>query len=400
LNILYLSTLCSEEKFKEIYHSSKVKPQQQAQKFHHLITQGFFKHGHSLSIFSRLPINLTNSNKTKKSKNSESSYRLMFNYLKFHNFFLFKHFYFFVQTFFFTLKWILKNKKDMVIISDILNLSITIPALILSKIFRIKNVAIVTDVPNQLFPKFQLKDKLLNLQYIQYMFLSNLFIKSYGYYVFLTNQMNILINKKGKPYVIIEGLVDENMISITNSLPQKYITPIIMYTGALDKKYGIQVLLEAFMRIKDKNVELWFYGSGDLKETIISYSLLNNKIKYLGIKENNFVVNEQIKVKLLVNPRPSKDEYTMYSFPSKNLEYMVSGTPVLTTKLPGMPEEYYKHVYLIDDESIPGLTKKLNQILCKPIIELHKKGLEAKKFVLEYKNNSLQSQKIIDLISN
>ena len=41
-------------------------------------------------------------------------------------------------------------------------------------------------------------------------------------------------------------------------------------------------------------------------------------------------------------------EFTKYSFPSKNMEYLASGTAVLTTRLPGMPAEYYEHVLTID----------------------------------------------------
>ena len=58
-------------------------------------------------------------------------------------------------------------------------------------------------------------------------------------------------------------------------------------------------------------------------------------------------VAEELKATLLVNPRPTTEEFTIYSFPSKNMEYMASGTPLLTTKLPGMPEEYHQYVLAI-----------------------------------------------------
>lgn len=42
---------------------------------------------------------------------------------------------------------------------------------------------------------------------------------------------------------------------------------------------------------------------------------------------------------------------------------MVSGTPVLTTPLPGMPEEYDQYVYLFDDESTEGMHQTLKLLL-------------------------------------
>ena len=79
------------------------------------------------------------------------------------------------------------------------------------------------------------------------------------------------------------------------------------------------------------------------------------------------------------------------------MEYMVSGTPVLTTKLPGMPKEYYDYIYLIKDESENGMRNSMIKVLNLPREELIEKGKKAKDFVLKYKNNNVQAKEIIDL---
>ena len=56
-------------------------------------------------------------------------------------------------------------------------------------------------------------------------------------------------------------------------------------------------------------------------------------------------------------------EYTKNSFPSKNMEYMVSRTPIMTTKLPGMPEKYDPYVYFIEDESPDGIANVLRKVI-------------------------------------
>ena len=88
-----------------------------------------------------------------------------------------------------------------------------------------------------------------------------------------------------------------------------------------------------------------------------------------------------------------------YSFPSKNMEYMVSGTPVLTTNLPGMPEEYKDYVYLFEDESVQGMARKIREVLSLPTNELYRKGRAAKEFVLNEKNNICQTHKILLLFT-
>ena len=103
---------------------------------------------------------------------------------------------------------------------------------------------------------------------------------------------------------------------------------------------------------------------------------------------------------LLINPRPSEEEFTKYSFPSKNMEYMTSGTPLLTTKLVGMPEEYYEYVYLFDDESVEGMSKKIDEVLSLSEETRKKTGLKAREFILKEKNNVIQTRKMIDLMKD
>ena len=79
---------------------------------------------------------------------------------------------------------------------------------------------------------------------------------------------------------------------------------------------------------------------------------------------------------------------------------MVSGTPMVTTELPGMPLEYKKYVYLFTDESTDGMTKTLNTILMEPNERLHEFGAKAKTFVLQKKNNKIQSGRILAFLKN
>ena len=69
------------------------------------------------------------------------------------------------------------------------------------------------------------------------------------------------------------------------------------------------------------------------------------------LADNNIVEDDS----LTIDENSDDKLVAKYSFPSKNMEYMVSGTPVLTTRLPGMPMEYYPYVYFIEEESADGI---------------------------------------------
>ena len=100
------------------------------------------------------------------------------------------------------------------------------------------------------------------------------------------------------------------------------------------------------MRTHSDDIELWLFGSGDMEKDITDYCKSDQRIKYFGMVPREKVVKFEKKAKLLVNPRPTNNEFTKYSFPSKTIEYMASGTPLLTTRLPGIPSEYFDHVFV------------------------------------------------------
>lgn len=151
--------------------------------------------------------------------------------------------------------------------------------------------------------------------------------------------------------------------------------------------------------LPQENIRLKLFGSGpfvdELKER---YCKEDKRVMYMGVAPNKEVVEAELAASLLVNPRPTHEEFTKYSFPSKNIEYMASGTPLLTTKLPGMPKEYYPYVFLIENETTEGYSQALAEALTKTDEELFEYGARAKSFVLDKKNSCEQARRVIELI--
>ncbi|WMX54276.1 glycosyltransferase [Peribacillus sp. R9-11] len=401
MHILYVSNLCSDEKFKEIFNNSSIKPQQQAQKFHSLLSKGLINQVESVYVMSSLPINRSTDNNVSLSGCKEIKNSTTYHYLKGIKYPVLKHLSIFIRGISNSFIWCFQNRKrDRLVICDVLNLTVSISAFLASKIFGVRSIAIVTDIPDYmqnytLLKKNGIRSLFSNL----YKRLCNYFMYRYDSYIILTEQMNNVVNPNRKPFVVIEGMVDLDMKDVPNILDNKYSEKIVIYAGALYEKYGVKKLIEAFLKLKMDDARLWLFGSGEMEDEIRSYEQLDNRVRYFGVVPNEDIVKKQLKATLLVNPRPSNEEFTKYSFPSKNMEYMVSGTPILTTPLQGMPKEYYDYVYLIEDESVEGLTQTLIDILSKPKEELHEKGLKTKEFVLEVKNNVVQATKVLKKLS-
>jgi glycosyltransferase involved in cell wall biosynthesis len=139
-------------------------------------------------------------------------------------------------------------------------------------------------------------------------------------------------------------------------------------------------------------------GEGSFKNVILEYAKKDNRINYLGLLKREQVLLLQQKATILINPRNSNEEYTKYSFPSKTMEYMASGTPVVMFKLPGMPEEYVKYLGIIEDDSLETLQKTIVEWCEKSSDELYEFGNTAREFILKHKNAKIQTARIIDFL--
>jgi glycosyltransferase involved in cell wall biosynthesis len=396
IEIIYISNLCSQRVLNNLFVTSKIKPSQEVQKFHRLLTEGIANANILVNCISVIPMSTKDNNKIFFYEKNENLGNIIFKYLFIVNIPILKTA--LIALNYFTKIALLKirsKKKKIKIICDSLYLTGTYSALIAAKLFQIEIIAIVTDIPELMKPaannKFNLKSYLFEKG-------SNFIFHRFSKYVLFTEQMNSIVNPNRRPYVIIEGLVDIEMKSIRNLYENKPTTKIIMYAGGLFEKYGIKKLMNAFSKLQNSDIQLLLFGMGDMIPDILSYSQKDRRIIYGGILLNAEIVEMELKATILVNPRSSKEEFSKFSFPSKNMEYMVSGTPLLTTKLPGMPNEYYPYVYFFDDESEFGIYSKLKEILNIPQFDLHAFGFRAKDFVLTEKNNLVQAKKLISLL--
>lgn len=214
-------------------------------------------------------------------------------------------------------------------------------------------------------------------------------------YVLFSPYMKDKLPMNNCPWTYVEGIFcNDTKIEVNEVGKHK----TILYTGDFSKRYGAVDLLDAFKLINDSNYRLWICGRGDSVEETKKRQEEDNRIQYLGMLSKKEVRTLQKMATLLVNPRHSADEYTKYSFPSKTMEYMASGTPTLMSHLVSIPKEYESHLYFFDDESVEGMKNKIMEICEKPQAELDAFGKAASEFILKEKNEKKQAKKVVELI--
>ncbi len=177
-------------------------------------------------------------------------------------------------------------------------------------------------------------------------------------YVLLTEFMKEKIEISEKPYCVIEGIIEENELCAKNEVQEiqyegdkKY----IVYTGKMNEKFGVKNLVDAFSCIEDQNLELILCGCGDMQEYAKEKAVSDPRIRVLGQVSAKEAKEWIKKASVLVNPRQNNEEYTKYSFPSKNIEYLLSGNHVVGYMLDGMPRIYQNFIEIVPDDSIEAL---------------------------------------------
>ena len=213
-------------------------------------------------------------------------------------------------------------------------------------------------------------------------------------YILYSKHMAEFLGLKDGTWTVMEGSYDASLMADENIEPPKDVVSV-MYSGVLDLRYGVKELLDAFSELP-QNYELWLTGNGNAVPLIEERAKGDYRIKYLGYLPTRLdLLNKQREASMLISTRDPSEEASAYCFPSKIFEYMVSGNPVLSTKIKGIPDEYFDYIIPLDNLEKEYLKSKIIEVGNKTSDERLALGKKARDFVLNEKNCNEQAKKII-----
>lgn len=192
----------------------------------------------------------------------------------------------------------------------------------------------------------------------------------------------VVLSEKSKKYVnpkqkctVIHGCIKWDNFQHFHE-PCQHENIVFLYSGALNHVTGVDLLLEAFLKTRNKDYRLILCGQGDeLKEQIENAEKKDDRISFMGYvsKKNYLLLLEKSNV--VVNPRNMNFEQNEYNFPSKILEYLASGRIVLSTKFKGW-REFEQNIEFVES-NVEDLYKGLEKAAYKAVInasEFYKKN--------------------------
>jgi len=296
-----------------------------------------------------------------------------------------------------TIKWSLSNRKtdNKLIITPFNYVPLSLGIYLIARMFKINRLNFFTDMSNDIMTPARQQNMIWLKRIVlpQYKKLVQMLDTSFDLYVLFARAMNEIVNPYKKPYLVMEGIFSNNL-----DLAKVSKAKAIMYAGTLSFEYGVKTIIDAFDGIEDDSLQLWLFGNGDMNDYIQEVCRRDCRVTFFGFKSREEVFEYEKKAALLINIRNPEDQYTRYSFPSKVFEYMASGTPFLTTKIEGIPEEYYDYVYTVENNEIDSVKRRIEEILSLPQSELDEFGEKASHFIIDNKNQISQAQKLMEFI--
>lgn len=214
-------------------------------------------------------------------------------------------------------------------------------------------------------------------------------------FIVLTKYLCEPLEVNERPYKVIECICDETQLE---SYSNNKTGNVCLYTGTLDSCYGIMDLVRAFSQIQ--NAELWICGDGDAKDFVVKSSNNHMNIKYFGFVDHERMNELRDRCDYLINPRRPDGTYTLYSFPSKTTEYMLSGKPTIMYKLEGIPDEYDEYLLYLSGETPDSISVELASIFSENYSLQLERAKNGREFMLQRKNRRVQTKKILELMKS
>lgn len=254
----------------------------------------------------------------------------------------------------------------------------------------LKACVIVTDLPNELGLASGRKGLLKRVEYARGR-RSMVLCRGMDAFVLLTRPMADALGVGDKPCLVIEGLIQRGADAACEAAgePER---PAVLYSGTLEPDLGVHELVEAFAAMPE--YDLWVCGQGSLAEAVAQAAEKHGNIRYFGFVPHEQALALQAQAAALVNPRSPRGVFTRYSFPSKTLEYMRSGKPVVCYRLEGIPQEYDPYLRYIEGEGADAIKRAVRAALSLPREERLLLGQRARAFVLTNKTPEVQCRRL------
>lgn len=144
--------------------------------------------------------------------------------------------------------------------------------------------------------------------------------------------------------------------------------PSVLYTGTKGPWGGLDLLLDAWEQVRHPTARLDVCGPGRHERLAAlaahdSRGGSGSRITDHGVVEEARLRELTERAAVLVNPRPPSFPGNRLNFPSKLLEYLGTGKPIVTTRTVSLAPEYDDVLIFAAGDSAAGLAEGIDRVL-------------------------------------
>lgn len=245
-------------------------------------------------------------------------------------------------------------------------------------------------------------------------FIGKLRLKLYNWVCKMSAGIFVISNKLHQYFIGIG--VDEDHVHVINmivdgnrfaNIEKQKTEPYICYCGTVSNfKDGIDTLLESFGMIANEfpNIKLYILGGkpyitdNKKNDAIIKKHNIEDRVYMPGAVPGNKMPQYLKNAEIVVLSRPDNIQ-AAYGFPTKLGEYLMTGNPVVVTRVGELNDflEHKKSCLFAEPGDVADFAEKMKWVLQHPN-EAKEIGNEGKKVAMESFNYSIEGRKIADII--
>jgi glycosyltransferase involved in cell wall biosynthesis len=202
----------------------------------------------------------------------------------------------------------------------------------------------------------------------------------------------------GRRYLRMEGGITPETLSRTHPLPvvdDAHGRPFTaVAAGSLDEANGVTVVLEALAIMRGAKVRLVIVGDGPLRQSVLTAAAHDPRLEYRGLVSFEEVLELYNQADVLLNVRLTRAVNTKYFFPSKLMEFLATGRPVISTCTGHLRDEYGEFCYLLEDETATGLAEMLGLVATDSWAERARRGHSGRAYMSREKTWDTQAARL------
>jgi len=204
------------------------------------------------------------------------------------------------------------------------------------------------------------------------------------------------------PFIKMNGALPAHELKILADISvnqsQDKSTFTIMYAGDLSE-HRVRLLLDAFRCLTEPHYRLLISGRGPLENEVSTAAQSDKRITFPGyLNSYRAVLDLYQDADVLINAQQSRFPASRYTFPSKLIEYMATGRPVISTCTAGVKEEFSEFIFLLEEETPEGLARLIQRIEKLSLSQRLDLGRIARSYILENKTWEIQGSRIAEFI--